>query len=292
MSIKIIAECGCNHCGDFELAKKMIYIAKYYCGADIIKFQKRTPKELLTSSEYNNKHPIPECSYGRTYGEHREILEFDVGRHKELKALCDSIGIKYSCSVWDFTSAKEIISLNPEMIKIPSACNNNYDLLDYIYFNYNGEIHIALGMITIDETTELLNYLRSHNFMKRTVLYHCVSGYPLEYKDTYLLEIKELVDLLKDEIKGIGFSGHHKGIFPDIMSITLGTQYIERHFTLDHSFKGTDHKASLEPDELKLLVSESQKLLDCLNKKPDKMCEVEEIQRRKLKWNRQLHLSQ
>ena len=114
-------------------------------------------KELLTEDQYNAPHPNPANSYGDTYGAHREYLEFDVNQHAELKAYCEEIGIVYSTSVWDTTSAKEIASLNPEYIKIPSACNNNYDMLGWLCDNYKGEIHISTGMTTKGEADELVN---------------------------------------------------------------------------------------------------------------------------------------
>ncbi|MDY3112769.1 MAG: N-acetylneuraminate synthase family protein, partial [Helicobacter sp.] len=125
---QIIAEIGCNHKGDFNIAKELILLAKN-AGAKIVKFQKRNNKELLSKEQYNAPHPNPINSYGKTYGEHREFLEFSLEQHKALKEFCEQIGVIYSTSVWDSTSALEIISLNPAFIKVPSACNTNYELL-------------------------------------------------------------------------------------------------------------------------------------------------------------------
>jgi N-acetylneuraminate synthase len=132
---RIIAEAGCNHKGDMEIAKELIKIAAIYCKADIVKFQKRNNKELLTEEQYNAPHPNPCNSYGDTYGEHREFLEFSVEQHAELKKWCEEYGIAYSTSVWDLTSAKEIASLNPELIKyLPRAtiilrCSAGYAII-------------------------------------------------------------------------------------------------------------------------------------------------------------------
>src|SRR6478609_109376 len=123
----VIAEIGCNHKGDMSIAKELIRIAKIFCNSDAVKFQKRNNKELLTQEQYNTPHPNPSNSYGETYGAHREFLEFNVEEHSELKDYCEDLGIVYSTSVWDTTSAKEIASLNPDFIKIPSACNNNFE---------------------------------------------------------------------------------------------------------------------------------------------------------------------
>ena len=144
----IIAEAGCNHMGDMAIAKDLINVAAHFCHADAIKFQKRCPKELLTPEQYNAPHPNPVNSYGDTYGAHREFLEFTVEQHAQLKEWCEEAGIIYSTSVWDMTSAKEIASLNPVFIKIPSACNTHFDMLQWLCDNYKGEIQLSFGMTT------------------------------------------------------------------------------------------------------------------------------------------------
>jgi len=100
-------EIGCNHKGDMGIAKELISLAKQ-CGCEYVKFQKRNPIELLTREQYESPHPNPSHSYGQNYGAHRDHLELTVEQHKELKKFCDSIGVGYSCSVWDVTSAKKI----------------------------------------------------------------------------------------------------------------------------------------------------------------------------------------
>jgi N-acetylneuraminate synthase len=155
---KIIAEIGCNHKGDINIAKEMIMTAATYCKADVVKFQKRHNKELLTEEEYNLPHPNPVNSYGATYGEHREFLEFDIGQHRQLKAWCEEYGVIYSTSVWDVTSAKEIALLSPALIKIPSACNLNKALLEYLCDNYEGEIHLSFGMTSVDEEETIISF--------------------------------------------------------------------------------------------------------------------------------------
>ena len=154
----VIAEAGCNHMGSMDIAHELIVTAAMFCKADAIKFQKRCPKELLTEEQYNAPHPVPYNSYGATYGEHREFLEFDLDQHKQLKSWCEEAGITYSTSVWDMTSAKEIVSINPKFIKIPSACNTNFDMLGYICDNYDGEIQLSFGMTTKDEEEQIVRF--------------------------------------------------------------------------------------------------------------------------------------
>ena len=279
----VIAEIGCNHKGEMEIAKELIKIAKIFCNADAVKFQKRNNKELLTEEQYNTPHPNSSNAYGATYGEHREYLEFDVNQHAELKNYCESIGIVYSTSVWDTTSAKEITSLNPEFIKIPSACNNNYNMLSWLCDNYQGEIHISTGMTTKDETDVLVNFFIEKGRNQDLVLYNCTSGYPVPFEDVCLLDINLLKQKYGDKVKHIGFSGHHLGIAVDIAAYTLGANIIERHYTLDRTWKGTDHAASLEPMGLRKLSRDLSAVHAALAFKATDILPIEQVQREKLK---------
>ena len=279
----IIAEIGCNHKGDMEIAKELIKVAKIFCNVDAVKFQKRNNKELLTEDQYNQPHPNPANSYGDTYGAHREYLEFDVNQHQELKAYCDEIGITYSTSVWDLTSAKEITTLNPEFIKIPSACNNNIPMLEWLCDNYKGELHISTGMTTKNEIEDLVNLFKRKNRNKDLVLYNCTSGYPVPFEDVCLLDINVLIDKYKDDVKHIGFSGHHLGIAVDVAAFTLGANIIERHYTIDRTWKGTDHAASLEPMGLRKLSRDVNAVYKALKFKSQDILPIEQVQRDKLK---------
>lgn len=279
----VIAEIGCNHKGEMAIAKELIKIAKIFGNADAVKFQKRNNKELLTEEQYHAPHPNASNSYGNTYGEHREYLEFDVDQHRELKTYCDEIGIVYSTSVWDTTSAKEITSLNPEFIKIPSACNNNFEMLGWLCDNYQGEIHISTGMTTKNETEILVEYFTEKGRNKDLVLYNCTSGYPVPFEDVCLLDINLLKQKFGDKVKHIGFSGHHLGIAVDIAAYTLGANIIERHYTIDRTWKGTDHAASLEPMGLRKLTRDLQAVYQALTFKSSDILPIEQIQRDKLK---------
>jgi sialic acid synthase len=279
----IVAEIGCNHMGRVDIAKDLIKISKE-CGADYAKFQKRNNKELLPASQYNAPHPNPQNSYGTTYGEHREKLEFDIGIHKELKEYCESLNIGYSTSVWDLTSAKEISSISPDYIKIPSAINNNIDVLEFLIENYNGGIHISSGMTYKKELEKIHSLFKSKKALSRLVIYSCTSGYPVPAKDVCLLEISKLKKLFGDQINEYGFSGHHKGISLDIAAYTLGAVWIERHFTKDRTWKGTDHAASLEPQGLDKLVRDLINTNEALTFKNVEILEIEKVQRDKLKF--------
>lgn len=281
---KVVAEIGCNHRGDLEVAKQLVTVAASYCAADAVKFQKRCPRELLTPEQYAAPHPNPVNSYGESYGAHREFLELDVEQHRELKALCDQLGIDYGCSVWDLTSAKDIASLDPSSIKIPSACNNHRPMLTWLCENYQGSIHVSLGMTTQAEEKALVELFREHKRMDSLVLYSCTSGYPVDPRDLCLLEISRLQQQYSGEVQAVGFSGHHLGVAMDIAAATLGAGWIERHFTMDRRWKGTDHGASLEPQDLHRLVSDLSDLAAALSAKPQEILDIEAPQRDKLKW--------
>ena len=279
----IIAEIGCNHKGDMQIAKELIQMAKIFCNVDAVKFQKRHNIELLTEEQYNSPHPNPSNSYGDTYGAHREYLEFDVSQHQELKSFCESIGIDYSTSVWDLTSAKEIASLQPKFIKIPSACNNNITMLAWLCEHYKGELHISTGMTTKSEIEDLVQLFSKHNRAKDLVLYNCTSGYPVPFEDVCLLDINLLIENYGNQVKHIGFSGHHLGIAVDVAAYTLGAPIIERHYTLDRTWKGTDHAASLEPMGLRKLSRDLNAVHKALTFKSQDILPIEQVQRDKLK---------
>lgn len=280
----VIAEAGCNHMGQMEVAHELINTAAIFCKADAIKFQKRCPKELLTTEQYNAPHPNPHNSYGDTYGAHREYLEFTVDQHAQLKKWCEEVGITYSTSVWDLTSAKEIASLNPAFIKIPSACNTHFEMLNWLCENYDGEIQLSLGMTTHDEEEEIIRLFENHERAKDLVLFNCTSGYPVPFKDVCLLEITRIREKYEDRVKAIGFSGHHLGIAIDVAAYTLGASVFERHYTLDRTLKGTDHAASLEPDGIRRLKRNLQNTHDALTYKSDEILGIEQVQRDKLKY--------
>jgi sialic acid synthase len=281
----VVAEIGCNHRGDFDTAIKMIKLAKD-CGVDCVKFQKRNVKEMLTVEQYNSPHPVPNNSYGKTYGEHREYLELTFEEHKQLKKYCNKLEIEYFSSVFDLTSARQIISLKPKHMKIASAMTTHFEMLEYIFKNFNGTIHVSAGMSTSDEIDELLNLAKTHNRNKDIVLYHCISSYPLEYKDCCLLNIELLKKMYGDIVKDIGYSGHHKGSSIDIAAYALGANYIERHFTLNQSWKGTDHIASLEPPEMKILVENLNDTYESLLYKSKEIIEVEYPNLEKMKYRK------
>ena len=282
-NINLVAEIGCNHMGNFDLAIKMINKAKFFCNADVVKFQKRSINTISNNLKNKEPHPDPINSFGENYEEHRKFLEFNIDEHRELKKFSDTIGIKYSTSVWDLESAEEVVRLKPEFIKIPSAMNLDFNILQFLCENYNGLIHLSLGMTTIDEEKQIINFFREKSRMKDLILYSCTSGYPVKFDEVYLNEIVRLKENYAREINSIGFSGHHLGIAVDMGAIVLGISWLERHFTLDRTWKGTDQVASLEPDGLRKLKRDSINIKNTLNYKPTSLIKTELETRQKLK---------
>lgn len=282
----VIAEIGCNHKGDMEIAHQMIQSAAKFCKVDAVKFQKRCNRELLSAEQYNAPHPVPYNSYGETYGAHREYLEFNVEQHRQLKDWCVEEHITYSCSVWDLTSAKEIASLDPLFIKIPSACNNNYEMLQWLCDHYRGDILISLGMTTKSEERELIELFERNGRNKDLTIFACTSGYLVPEEDMCLLEITRLREQYRNRVKGIGFSSHHAGIALDVAAYTLGATVFERHFTLNRTWKGTDHAASLEPDGLRRTKRNLMSTQAALTYKNEEILPIEKKQRKKLKYRK------
>jgi sialic acid synthase len=280
----VVAEVGCNHAGDLELAKRMVSIAAKFCEVDAVKFQKRDNRLLLSPEQYAAPHPNPMHSFGETYGAHREFLEFDMAQHEELKEHCEAEGVVYSTSVWDTTSAREVAKLAPEFIKVPSATNLNTEVLGILCDEYSGGIHVSLGMTTRAEEEEIVSFLDGRDRLGDVTLYACTSGYPVPFDQLALLEISRLREAYGDRVQRIGFSGHHLGIAADVAAMALGATAIERHFTLDRTSKGTDHSASLEPDGLRKLKRDTVNVSKALTVKGEDLLEVEKATREKLKW--------
>ena len=270
----IVAELCCNHQGSIDIAKRMIKVAAE-SKVTVIKLQKRNNKEFLTTEQYNTPHPNKMHSFGEPYGQHREFLEFTIDQHKELKLYAESLGLKYSCSSFDVSSAKLLISLNLDYIKVPSACNNNNQMLKVLRDEYKGDVHISFGMTNHNEQEFIVNLFEEKSQSHRLVLYACTSGYPVSFENVCLLEIKRLQENFGSRVKNIGFSGHHHGIAVDIAAYTLGANWFERHFTLDRTWKGTDQVFSLEPTGIRKLARDLRATKLALTYKKTEILDIE-----------------
>ena len=151
---------------------------------------------------------------------------------------------------------------------------------------YNAEVHVSFGMTTKKEEDNIVEFFEKKGQSKRLILYACTSGYPVPFEDVCMLEINRLKEKFHNRVKAIGFSGHHLGIAVDIAAYTLGASWIERHFTLDRTWKGTDHAASLEPTGLRKLSRDLKAAYKTFTYKKSDILDIESIQREKLKYKK------
>jgi len=273
---KVIAEGCANHQGDLKLAKEMTQMANV-CGADYIKWQKRNPIESVPPEWHKKAHPQPEFSYGSTYLEHREALEFSVDQHAELLKFAKMVGIGCAISVWDITSCKQMLELDYDFLKIPSAANLNFDLMNFLVHNYKKDIHLSLGMITKSERNKIVDYVS--RYPHRFIIYHTTTEYPCPFSRAFLLQIPELLQ----KVPRVGFSSHAKGIAIENAAVALGASWIEKHYTNDRTIRSGDAANSLEPEGLRKLVRDLKATYQALQYKPDDMTEVEKEQSDKLR---------
>lgn len=280
---KVIAEIGNCHLGSMERARNLARLAKV-CDADYLKTQKRNPEESTPRHMWDKPHPNQLFAHGKTYLEHRKNLELTIEQHAELKTYCEkNVGIKYTSSVWDVTSARQIIDLNPDFIKVPSACNRHFDLMNVLKEEYKGDVHISLGMTGYDERVDIIEFWR--NCSDRVVFYHCTSVYPCPFEKLYLLEVGNLKDSLTPYGFRIGFSNHGYGIAGDVAAMMLGAEWIERHFVDDRTLRHTDAAASLEPDGLRRVCRDLKNVHRALEYRPTELDDLELEQRNKLKFD-------
>jgi N-acetylneuraminate synthase len=180
-------------------------------------------------------------------------------------------------------AAKEIVGLEPQMIKVPSPRNDWYDMIDYLCAEFGGELHVSLGMLTHAEIDILVRRLMGNGRLADTVLYSCTSGYPVTFEDAAIEEIDWLKRRYGTLTKGIGCSLHTLGIALDVAVAAKGVTHIERHFTLNRAWKGTDHSASLEPDGIRRVMRDTAAVVEALHMKPEELAECEREMAEKLR---------
>lgn len=247
MSCFIIAEAGVNHNGDINLAFKLCDAAKE-AGANAVKFQIFDADKLVTKNakkaDYQNKND----KSSDTQYQMLKKLALSNEDFRKISNYCDKIGIKFMATAFDEDSIDFLHSLGVNVIKIPSGEITNLPYLIKISKLWDNII-LSTGMATIDEIKDAYDVLSKYGAMV-TVL-HCTTEYPAPFETVNLNAMKTLGKTL-----GInyGYSDHTKGIEVPIAAVALGATIIEKHFTLDKNMDGPDHKASIEPDELKLMV--------------------------------------
>lgn len=242
MSIYIICEIGINHGGSLKTALEMIDVAKD-CGAQAVKFQKRTIEAVYTPDELAKPRDNP---FGPTNGDLKRGLEFSRTQYDQIDTYCRKAGIDWSASCWDVGSVHDIASFSPPWLKIPSALITNLELVR-AYKETGLPLYVSTGMSTAEEVTVAMDYLGS----QATPL-ACTSTYPCPLSELNLLYVRTLIGLYGRA----GFSSHCVSPWPVLGAVALGASVIEAHLTLDRTLWGSDQSSSLEPKAFKKMVEE------------------------------------
>lgn len=253
----VIAEIGNNHQGDLKTAMKMIKVAAGM-GVDAVKFQKRDNRALFTKAMYNKPYEN-ENSYAPTYGAHRDYLEFGRDEYVELIKCARDNDVEFMCTPFDFNSVDFLEDLGVPAYKVASGDLTNIPLLVYIA-KLGKPVFVSTGASSLEEVRRSYEAMARHN--DQICLLHCTSGYPTEYENLNL----RAITTLRQEFPGaiIGYSGHDYGILAPSVAYMLGATVIEKHFTLNRTWKGTDHKFSLEPTGLHKMMRDLRRIDDSL----------------------------
>lgn len=247
MKTLIIAEAGVNHNGSFDLACKLADKAKE-CGADIVKFQTLVPEKLVSKFAQKAEYQKNNTDNKESQLEMLKKLSLSFDEFVKLKEYCDDIGITFLSTPFDIDSIHFLNDLVP-FWKIPSGEVTNLPYLIEIA-KTKKDVIMSTGMCELEEIENAINVLNKYGAGKITLL-HCTTEYPAPYEDVNLKAMLSLKERFNLEV---GYSDHTKGIEVAIAAVSLGATVIEKHFTLDRKMEGPDHKASLEPNELKNLV--------------------------------------
>ncbi len=278
----IIAEIGINHNGSLEITKRLIDAA-VGAGCDAVKFQKRTVRVVYTHEELakprqvdvsiiNNamdrieiegvRYPVfpgenlrrlEKDRINTTNGDLKYALEFELKEFDMIDRYCQEKGIAWFASAWDGLSAHFINGFNVPCHKIASACLTHADLLRRV--RYNGKpVILSTGGSTMEQIEKAVDILGREDLL----ILHCVANYPCKDEEINL----RMIETLRDKFEGIpvGYSGHEKDSLPSLVAVSMGACVVERHITLDKNMPGSDHKASLEPQEFSDLVAKIRKL--------------------------------
>ena len=249
----VIAEIGHNHQGKLETAKEMFKIAKE-SGADAVKLQKRNNRELFTKAGYEKPYENPN-SYGETYGEHREYLEFGGIEYKELMDYADEIGVTFFATAFDFSSADFLAKLDMPAFKIASGDLKNIPLLTHIA-EFKKPMILSTGGGTMEDVNRAYDAVMPIN--QQLCILQCTAGYPADFDQLNLSVITTFRERFPNLT--IGLSSHDNGIAMAVAAYMLGARVIEKHFTLNHTWKGTDHAFSLEPIGFRKMVRDLERV--------------------------------
>jgi len=276
MSVKFIAEIGINHMGQWELMAKMIKVANSL-GVHYIKGQKREPRVCLTKEQYNRPYEGPQ-SFGKTYGEHKEVLELNIDEWQKLFNIAGHLQCCLFSSVFDVVSANNMNNLGQEIFKIGSAEISKLELLELVA-GFNKPVIMSTGMHKLEEIDRAVDIFK--NKVPQLIVMQATSAYPCSDSN---LNLKVIPEFKKRYGVEVGFSGHHKSGNGAIeaAAVALGATWIERHFTLDRTWKGSDQAASLEPEGLIKVIKAIKSVEQALGNPVKSIQACEEPIRKKL----------
>jgi len=249
----VIAEVGHNHQGSVATAKQMFDEAMR-CGANAVKLQKRDNRALYTS-EFFHKPYEHENSFGRTYGEHREALEFGRAEYQELIDYAREIGITFLATAFDQPSADFLAELDLPAYKLASGDLSNIPLLKHVA-EIGKPMIISTGAATMDDVMRAYDAVKPIN--AQVAVLQCTANYPANWEELDLRVIETYREMFPDSV--VGLSSHDNGIAMPVAAYVLGARIIEKHFTLNRAMKGTDHVFSLEPQGLRKLIRDLRRI--------------------------------
>ena len=248
----VIAEIGHNHQGSLDKAKELFREAKL-AGAHAVKLQKRDNRGLYTDAAYNRPYDN-ENSFGATYGEHREFLEFGADKYRELQAYARELGIDFFSTAFDVASADILQQLEMPAYKIASGDLKSTPLLKHVA-SFGKPMVISTGGALIEDVQRAYDTVMPIN--PQLAILQCTAGYPAAFEELDLRVIGTFRDRFPNAV--VGFSSHDNGIAMPVAAYILGARIVEKHFTLNRAMKGTDHAFSLEPVGLRKMVRDLER---------------------------------
>jgi sialic acid synthase len=248
----VIAEIGNNHQGDLETAKLLVDAAKS-AGVDAVKTQRRDNKSLYTKAYYNRTYDNP-VSFGDTYGKHREALELSDSDFVELQTYCNEIDITFFSTAFDFHSADYLESIGIPAYKTASGDLKNIPLLTHIA-KFGKPLIVSTGGGALEDVRRMYEALMPIN--PQLCILHCTAAYPCPAEMLNLRVIETFQKEFPDVI--VGLSDHYSGIISAPLAYLLGARVVEKHFTLNHTMKGTDHSFSLIPEGMRKMVRDLER---------------------------------
>jgi sialic acid synthase len=264
----VIAEIGHNHQGSVEKARDLFREAKL-AGADAVKLQKRDNRGLYTRAAYNKPYDN-ENSFGATYGEHREFLEFGLKEYKELQTYARELGVDFFSTAFDLASADFLEELDVPAYKIASGDLKSTPLLQHVA-KFGKPMIVSTGGAQIDDVQRAYDTIMPIN--PQLVILQCTAGYPAAFEELDLAVIATYRKRFPDAI--VGFSSHDNGIAMPVAAYMLGARVVEKHFTLNRASKGTDHAFSLEPTGLRKMVRDLDRTFKAMGDGVKKVYESE-----------------